>query len=66
MHTYKNASQSSGRRCRRNEQPLKGMNVAIMKEYVDHVSLYVEEPSLLIMDRLSSHTAGEVMRHIDT
>lgn len=40
------------------------MNNARMKQYVDCISDYVQEPSLLIMDRLSSHTAGEVIRHV--
>ena len=35
-----------------------------MMEYVDHIANYVEQPSLLIMDRLSSHTSGEVIRYI--
>jgi hypothetical protein len=35
-----------------------------MKEYVDHISQYVSETSLLVMDRLSSHTSGEVTQHI--
>lgn len=66
LHTYKNAAQRSGRRCSRDEQPVKGMSTAIMKEYIDHVAQFVEEPSLLLMDRLSSHKAGEVIQHIQT
>lgn len=66
LHTYKNAARSSGRRCQRDDQPIKGMNTAIMKEYVDHIAQYVQEPSLLLMDRLSSHKAGAVMEHIET
>jgi hypothetical protein len=66
LHTYKNAALSSGRRCSRDEQPVKGMNTAIMKEYIDHVAQFVEEPSLLIMDRLSAHKAGEVIQHIQS
>lgn len=64
LHTYKNAAKQSGRRCPRNEQPVKGMNTTIMKEYIDHLAQYVEEPSLLIMDRLSAHKAGETWQHI--
>jgi hypothetical protein len=64
LHTYKNAAKSSGRRCGANETPVKGMTIAKMKEYVDHVASHVVAPSLLIMDRLSSHKAGEVMKYI--
>lgn len=42
------------------------MTNARMKEYIDHLADYVQEPSLLIMDRLSSHKAGEVIRHISS
>lgn len=66
LHTYKNASKASGRRCERGETPVKGMTNARMKEYIDHLADYVQEPSLLIMDRLSSHKAGEVIRHISS
>jgi hypothetical protein len=64
LHTYKNAAKRSGRRCEKNQTPAKGMNNARMKQYVDYIADYVQEPSLLIMDRLSSHTAGEVIRHV--
>jgi hypothetical protein len=64
LHTYKNAAKNSGRRCGPNDTPVKGMTIAKMKEYVDHVTSYVEAPSLLVMDRLSSHKAGEVMKYI--
>ena len=40
------------------------MNVARMIKYVDHIAEYITETSLLIMDRLSSHTAGTVRQHI--
>ena len=66
VHTYKNASAASGRRCRANETPVKGMNTSRMIDYIDHIAQYVHEPSLLIMDRLSSHTAGDVRRHIES
>lgn len=66
LHTYKNASKASGRRCERGDMPIKGMTNARMIEYVDHIAAYVQEPSLLIMDRLSSHKSGEVIRHIAT
>jgi hypothetical protein len=65
IHTYKNASAASGRRCRANDSPIKGMNTSRMIDYVDHIAQYVQEPSLLLMDRLSSHTAGDVRRHIE-
>ena len=66
LHTYKNAGRSSGRRCASHERPVKGMTSAIMKEYIDHLAQYVREPSLLIMDWLSAHKAGEVRQHIES
>jgi hypothetical protein len=63
-HTYKNASKASGRRPEPGETPVKGMNIPLMKEYVDHVAEYVIETSLLAMDRLSSHTSNEVLAYI--
>ena len=64
-HTYKNASYASGRRCGSDEEPVKGMNIPRMKQYVDHLSQYVEKTSLLVMDRLSSHTSAETRRYIE-
>lgn len=66
VHTYKNAAAASGRRCAANDTPIKGMNTLRMIDYIDHIAQYVQEPSLLLMDRLSSHTAGAVRRHIET
>jgi hypothetical protein len=66
VHTYRNASAASGRRCAANETPIKGMNTARMIDYIDHIAQYVQEPSLLLMDRLSSHVAGAVRRHMET
>jgi hypothetical protein len=66
IHTYKNASCASGRRCAAGEVPIKGMDISHMIEYIDYISQYVEEQSLLVMDRLSSHTASEVHHHIDS
>jgi hypothetical protein len=66
VHTYATASYPSGRRCPAGEAPVKGMNTTRMIAYIDHVSQYVQEPSLLLMDRLSSHTAAEVRRHIES
>ena len=40
------------------------MNVPRMIDYIDHIALYVQETSLLIMDKLSSHTSGQVRKHI--
>src|SRR5262249_45656459 len=65
IHTYRNASQASGRRCAANEVPIKGMNTDRMIDYINHVSQFVQETSLLLMDRLSSHTAARVRRHIE-
>jgi hypothetical protein len=66
VHTYKNASYASGRRCKADETPIKGMNSTRMIDYIDHISLYITETSLLIMDLLSSHYAGVVLLHIAT
>ena len=55
VHTYRTASYASRRRCAQGEQPVKGMNNARMKLYLDHISQYVQKTSLLCMDRLSSH-----------
>lgn len=64
VHTYKSASKVSGRRCQAGEEPIRGMNVKRMIDYIDHISQYVQETSLLILDRLSSHTSGKVNQHI--
>lgn len=64
LHTYKNASMKSGRRCKSDETPVKGMNNQRMKDYIDHICLFIVEPSLLIMDRLSSLTSKEVLDYI--
>lgn len=66
LHTYKNAAKASGRRCIAGEDPVKGMNIPRMKEYIDHIKLYVHKPSILVMDRLSSHTSLEVRRYIES
>ena len=64
IHTYKNASYASGRRCAAGEIPVKGMDTSHMMHYIDHISQYVSETSLLLMDRLSSHTCAAVREHI--
>lgn len=65
-HTYKNASRASGKRCERDEEPAKGMNIPLMKLYIDHISQYVTKTSLLVMDRLSSHTSAQIRRYIES
>jgi len=65
-HTYRNAASTSGRRCNRDEEPVRGMNIPRMKQYVDHIAEYVHKQSVLVMDRLSSHTAAEVRRYIES
>lgn len=37
-HTYKNASKASGRRCNKDDKPVKGMNIPRMKQYIDHLA----------------------------
>jgi len=64
-HTYKTTSYASGRRCPRDEEPVKGMSIPRMKQYIDHISQYVTKTSLLVMDRLSSHTSAEIRRYIE-
>jgi hypothetical protein len=66
VHTYRSASYASGRRCSSHEEPVKGMNNARMKSYIEHISQYVEKTSLLCMDRLSSHTSSQVRQFIDS
>jgi len=66
VHTYRTASYASGRRCARDEDPVKGMNIPRMKDYIRHISLYVQKPSLLCMDRLSSHTSAKVRVFIES
>lgn len=66
VHTYKNASKASGRRCSPGDEPVKGMTIPRMKDYILHISQYVEETSLLVMDRLSSHTSAKVRRYIES
>lgn len=61
---YSNASLASGRRPRPNQKAVKGMTVPLMKKYIDHVSEYVREQSLFIMDRLSSHTSKAVLQYL--
>jgi transposase len=64
LHTYKNASIASGRRCAADQTPVKGMTTERMMEYVDHVADLVEGTNLLIMDRLSSHKSEMVLNYI--
>ena len=52
------ASYASGRRPKKGEKPVGGMNTSLMKKYVDHLVQYVEEPSILLLDRASCHTAN--------
>ena len=64
IQTSKAASRASKRRCGKNETPVRGMTIDIMFNYIDHLAAYVEEPSLLLLDRLSSHTSSRVLRFI--
>lgn len=60
-----NASKASGRRPKNGEKPARGMNKDLMKKYGDHISRYVEKPSLLILDRASCHTSKEVIGYLE-
>ena len=55
------ASKASGRKPERGEKPRKGMNAAEMKAYCEKFMKYVSEPSLLLLDQASAHTAKLVM-----
>lgn len=63
---YANASKASGRRPGPNKKPEKGMTVARMKEYADHISKYVDEPTLLCLDRLGAHKSKEVIQYFES
>jgi hypothetical protein len=63
---YANASKASGRRPEVGKKPVKGMNIPKMKEYADHLDKYVDEPSVLVMDRLSSHTSKEIINYLES
>jgi hypothetical protein len=66
LHSYKNASYASGRRCPSSEAPIKGMNNELMIKYLDYLTQFVTDPSLLLLDRLSSHHSASVVRHLDS
>jgi hypothetical protein len=61
MSTSRAASYRSGRRCGPDETPVKGMTNQFMVKYIDHIKDYVQEPTLLIMDRHSSHTSPQTL-----
>lgn len=63
---YLNASIASGRRPRSDQRPAKGMTIPLMKKYYDHLAEYVEEPSLVLMDRLSSHTSKSALKYLES
>lgn len=65
-HTSKNATRDSGRKCEAHKNPVKGMDSSQMIDYIDHISKFIREPSLLLLDRLSSHTAAAVRLHIES
>ena len=62
---YKTASKASGRRADPSAALVRGMNNANMKAYVDHIDAQVEEPSRLLLDRLSSHKAKAILTYIE-
>lgn len=66
VHTSKNATVRSGRRCAAGDSPVKGMYITTMISYVNHIAKYVDETSLLLMDRLSSHSSIQVRNHIES
>lgn len=62
---YANASKASGRRPEPNQKAEKGMTTRKMIEYADHLNKFVDEPSVLCMDRLGSHKSKEVIEYIE-
>lgn len=60
---YGNASHKSGRRPTEGKSPVKGMNNDEMKKYLDFLVDYIEEPSVLVMDRLSSHASKSTLEY---
>lgn len=60
---YGNAPKTSGRRPSPGRSPVSGMTIQVMKEYIDHIAPYVEETTILLMDRLSSHTSKKTKKY---
>ena len=60
-----NASYASGRRPKRGEKAVGGMNVALMQKYAKHIAYYPNEPSLLLLDRASSHTSKKTIAELE-
>jgi hypothetical protein len=63
---YLNAPIASGRRPVSGQRLAKGMTIPLMKEYYDHLAKYVEKPSLVVMDRLSSHTSKQTLKYLES
>jgi hypothetical protein len=63
---YANASKASGRRPDPGQKPVKGMNKDKMKEYADHLDRFIDEPTTLVLDRLSSHVSKEVISYFES
>jgi hypothetical protein len=63
---YANASYTSGRRPPLGQKPIKGMTVPKMKEWIDMIDDYVDEPSILLLDRLGAHKSAEVISYIES
>lgn len=59
-----NASMESGRRAPNGEKPIKGMNNNLMKQYIDHLKMYVKKKTLLIMDQHSAHKSQQTIQYI--
>lgn len=60
-----NASKASGRRPKPGEKAVGGMNVSLMKKYAKHISEYPSKPSLLLLDRASSHTSKQTIAELE-
>lgn len=66
MTEYKNASKASGRRPESGKTAVKGMNKQYMKAYIEFLASHVRKPSILLMDRHSSHKSKEVIEYIES
>lgn len=63
---YANASKASGRHPDPDDKPVKGMNVTKMKEWIDMIDEFVDEPVLVLLDRLGAHKSKEVIQYIES
>ena len=63
-HTTRYAAARFGRKPSLGEPPVKGMNKTQMKKYIKFIQPHIEKPSILLMDRCSSHKSREIQDEI--